>query len=166
LRLTHRIDKDTSGILLIAKNANAASYYTQLFRDHKIQKTYLAITTGTPPELRGVIDEALIKSKDDIEKIEIAHFGRNAVTEYKVLKQEGDFTLFELNPKTGRTHQIRVHLAHIGCPIVGDKKYGGIAHPLKKSMCLHAYKLAFKTKSGKEVEFVTQLPPSFSLIKM
>ncbi len=150
----HRLDKDTSGIILFAKNQETAEYLKSLFQDHKIKKTYLTLVVGNLKNNSGVIDLAIGRSKKTpLKRVAIGEQRgkiREAVTEYKVIKQcdspAGGFALIEAYPKTGRTHQIRSHFAAIGHPIVCDKLYAG-----KKFICpaglkrqfLHAFAIEF-----------------------
>jgi len=141
LRIVHRIDKDTSGILLIAKNRPAAQWLTKGFKDKLFTKTYHAIVVGKPPSKHGIIKATIEKRPGRLgEKMEVVADNPDdmAITKYTVLDSKKGFSLLELTPITGRTHQIRVHCAHIGCPILGDGKYGGkAAHPLGKRFQLH-----------------------------
>lgn len=125
--LVHRLDKGTSGVLLLAKTPNVAIDLMHGFKESKIVKIYWAIVVGRPQKTRGVIDAPLRKSQQGgIEKIIVDAKGKQAMTEFKVLHTFGkSLTLIAIYPRTGRTHQIRVHMAHIDLPILGDGKYGG-----------------------------------------
>lgn len=127
-RLVHRLDKDTSGIMIAAKTRQAATYLGSAFKYRHIDKTYLALTLGVPRSYQDVINRPLKKtSTPDGEKVVVDQEGKDAVTVYSVLSFSGrDVALVGLRPQTGRMHQLRAHLAHIHCPILGDKKYGGI----------------------------------------
>jgi 23S rRNA pseudouridine955/2504/2580 synthase len=122
----HRIDKETSGILLIAKNRDAAITLTKAFADRIIKKEYIAILHGVPCDNSGVID--------------IAIDGKSAHTEYDVLSYNGQYSIVSFLPLTGRMHQIRVHASSLGCPIVGDKIYNNVNDD-SEHMMLHAYKI-------------------------
>ena len=143
-KLVHRIDKDTSGLLVLARNRKYADLLTKAFREHKLPKTYLALVVGCPKNEEGVIKAALEKVG---EKSMVLDDGKPAVTEYKVLDNAGDkFALIEASPLTGRTHQIRAHLEYLGVPIVGDDKYfGGESRKkfgeITDKLHLHAYKI-------------------------
>lgn len=147
LRLVHRIDKDTSGILLLAKSVPAARDLTAAFQRHRIKKTYLALVNGLPDEA-GRIDAPLRKmagAKGD--RMQVDTTGQSATTLYKQLDHAGrKVALMALRPLTGRTHQLRIHMAHNGTPICGDGKYGGeAAHPggmFARRLHLHAWQLA------------------------
>lgn len=152
-KLVHRIDKDTSGILLIAEGHQAAKHLTAGFRDHIIRKFYLAIVVGTPPA-SGVISARLHKSGGKgFEKMVVSEEeGQHAVTDFFCLDRAGVVSLVGFSPRTGRTHQLRAHAAHIGTPILGDGKYGGAeAHigGFDKKLHLHAWGL--KLPEGQEL---------------
>jgi len=163
--IVHRLDKDTSGILLIAKNQKSFEYLKEQFQQRKIKKTYLVLVHGRLKNDEGVIELAIAKSKKDFRKKtttgKMAGKIREAVTEYKALKRFNNFTLIEAYPKTGRTHQIRVHLKAIGHPVVCDKLYGS-----KKQKCplglnrhfLHASSLEFNLPSGGRIKLEADLP--------
>lgn len=144
--LVHRLDKDTSGLLLVARHAPAARNLTALFADRALRKTYIALLHGTPPALHGEVDAAMQKSGAH-EKMHIDPNGQRAITHYTVLDQLGDrLSLVQLEPLTGRTHQLRVHMAHLGCPIYGDGKYGAKSAfdeqlELARQLHLHAWRL-------------------------
>ncbi len=128
-KLVHRIDKDTSGLLLLATNQSSAKQLTSNFREKQIIKTYLALVSPCPKSNMDILNLPLHKSGfREKQKIEVNFLkGKNAVTQYKVIDKNSDnFALLALYPKTGRTHQIRVHLNYINSPIVGDKKYNGL----------------------------------------
>lgn len=142
-RLTHRIDKDTSGLLVLGRNRKSTLELTKAFKEHLLSKTYLALCFGVPKKSVGEIKANLDKIGD---KMEITPDGQKAVTTYKVIDTVGSkFSLIEASPLTGRTHQIRAHLSYIGVPIVGDRKYGNkifqIPSDLSKKLHLHAWKI-------------------------
>ncbi|MDR1266958.1 MAG: RluA family pseudouridine synthase [Holosporales bacterium] len=143
--LVHRLDRLTSGLLLIAKGRVAAAHWASLFRDHHLQKTYLALTHGVPTPEEGNIEAPLHKKRlGGEEYMAIDPEGLPSETEYQVKEKRDPYALLLLRPKTGRRHQLRVHCATVlGCPIVGDKKYGGPPLPGKREspLCLHAYQL-------------------------
>ena len=128
-KLVHRIDKDTSGLLLVAKNQKSAKKISNFFKEHKIIKTYLAIVSPCPKTNSGVIDAPILKKGvDGKQKMKVDYDnGKQSITHYKVLDKIGSrVAVIALYPKTGRTHQLRVHLEHINAPIVGDRKYTGL----------------------------------------
>ncbi|HAX17971.1 MAG TPA: RluA family pseudouridine synthase [Actinobacteria bacterium] len=122
--IVHRLDKDTSGIILIAKDFQSHESLSRLFRERKIRKTYIALVLGSFKEKTGLIDIPISRSKKNRKMMDVAADGRKSETEFRVLKNFNSCSLIEVYPKTGRTHQIRVHLSHIGHPLIGDKTYG------------------------------------------
>jgi 23S rRNA pseudouridine955/2504/2580 synthase len=162
LRLVHRIDKDTSGVLLLAKTIEAARSLTEAFQKHRLAKTYLALVMGLPPESGSIRDPILKLSGKAGEKMQVHEDGQSAQTLYRRLDHAGrKMALMALRPLTGRTHQLRVHMAHIGYPICGDRKYSGDdAHPgglIARRLHLHAWQL--KLTDGR----VITAPPSLHL---
>ena len=124
--LAHRLDKDTSGCLILGRHRQALADLGKMFQNNKVKKTYWAIVEGKPPQDEGVIDLAIGPKHDDDRNWHqmVRPDGLPAITEYKVLEVKGDQSWLELKPQTGRTHQLRVHMKALGCPIVGDKFYG------------------------------------------
>ena len=162
-RLVHRIDKDTSGVLLLARNRQTANLLTKAFREHSLQKTYLALTAGCPRKTAGKIEAPLEKIG---EKSQVTAEGKKAVTLYKVLDSVGEkFALIETQPLTGRTHQIRAHLEYMGCPIVGDDRYFGAERKrftdLSNKLHLHAYKIDLSYLYNKKIVITAPLPQYF-----
>jgi len=162
-QLVHRLDKDTSGILLIAKDKKSADYLSEKFKNKTIQKTYLALVVGTLKKQEGEINIPLRKKiLGKNEKIMPDYDeGKEAITHYKLLKNFYDFALLELSPLTGRTHQLRVHCKEIGHAIVNDFKYGGKAvmtKDLSNRLCLHAQSIIIEDYFGKKLEIKTKLP--------
>jgi 23S rRNA pseudouridine955/2504/2580 synthase len=167
-RLVHRLDKDTSGVLLLARNPAAASFFTRAFRDKTTRKIYWAVTVGVPEIRQGRIDLGLLKRggpgggervhADDEE-------GKHAVTYYRVLDHAGDRAAWlALLPVTGRTHQLRAHCAALGTPILGDGKYGGAGAHLPGSapgsrLQLHARSLEIPSPGGGSLRITAPLPP-------
>jgi 23S rRNA pseudouridine1911/1915/1917 synthase len=166
--VVHRLDKDTSGALIIAKTLKAQDFLARLFAERTVRKTYLAITSAIPKEKEGRIDTFFGRHPVNRKKMAVLKDSpRRAVSKYKIL-QEGlingrPCALIEVLIETGRTHQIRVHLAHIKAPVLGDKIYGGKqdAKGIKRQL-LHAWKISFlHPETGKEIFFEAPLPEDF-----
>jgi 23S rRNA pseudouridine1911/1915/1917 synthase len=142
--VVHRLDKDTSGLILLAKNDRAQRWLVDQFRLRKVNKTYLALVDGKPPTPAGRVEAAIGRDASHRKKMAIVskEKGREAVSEYKTLESFQNHTLLEFHPLTGRTHQIRVHCGFLGCPIVGDRVYGRKqpSLPIDRQF-LHAHKL-------------------------
>lgn len=169
--IVHRIDRDTSGALIIAKNAEAFEFLKNQFKERKVHKLYQAFVYGNLKEERGMIDRPIGRSSTDFRKW-TAQRGvrgelREAVTYFKVLGKKGDITLVEAIPKTGRTHQIRVHFSAINHPLVMDKLYATEFFLKKrqqlgfKRTALHARELEIKLPSGKLLNVVAPYPKDF-----
>jgi 23S rRNA pseudouridine955/2504/2580 synthase len=158
LELAHRLDRDTSGLLVIAKKRSALVELHRMLREGEVEKIYLAVVAGEyrgPAEIRASLHKYVTGSGE--RRVAVAEAGRSAVTKVKVLKRASRFSLLELRLLTGRTHQLRVHLAHVGHPIVGDDKYGGEGG---KRLLLHAAKLAFRHPSTGEPIRLESPPPA------
>ncbi len=156
--IVHRLDKDTSGLMLVAKNNPSHGALAKQFLQHKIKRRYIALVKGVLQVDEGVIDLPLGRSLRNREKISVSFYkSRVAKTFYRVLKRGKERTLLELTPHTGRTHQLRVHLAYLGHPILGDEKYGD-----KNSfprLALHAKDIGFvHPRTEKFIEFTSQVP--------
>jgi 23S rRNA pseudouridine955/2504/2580 synthase len=172
LELVHRLDRETSGILLVAKKRSALTRLQDQFRERETGKTYLALAKGSWPANKKVIDVPLHKylQADGERRVKVVGKddpdGMRSITLVKVSRKLGDFTLLEVTIKTGRTHQIRVHLASQGHPIAGDDKYGdfelnkGLQKRGLKRMFLHAWRLQFNhPATGERIELMAPLPP-------
>lgn len=164
--IVHRIDKDTSGVIIIAKNDKAHINISNQIKEHKTKKTYLALVRGIVKENEATIDMPIGRSQKDRKKMAVIKTGKNAITHFKVLKRYKENTLLEVNIETGRTHQIRVHLSEIGYPIIGDYTYSNGKNKFGvEGQMLHAYKIKFKHPStNQDVEFTAELPQYFSEI--
>ncbi len=166
--IVHRLDKDTSGVLLVAKNQRAYEYLKKLFQDGGITKKYFALVVGNIKNDSGIIDAPIARSTKHFEKRVVGGKqgrSREAVTEYKVLERLAGYTYIEASPKTGRTHQIRSHLAHIGHPVVCDKLYGGKLYQCPAGLTrqfLHAHSLSFCTLDGTRLEIEAPMPDDLS----
>jgi 23S rRNA pseudouridine1911/1915/1917 synthase len=156
--IVHRLDKDTSGLIIIAKNAPAHMKLADQFKNHLVQKTYVALVHGHLSPREGVIEGNIGRDPRERKRMAITSNGREAVTNYKVIEYLKNNTLVEVKPRTGRTHQIRVHLASIGFPIIGDTVYGAKSEYLSRQF-LHAHKIIFRLPSSGELrEFESPLP--------
>ncbi len=158
--LLHRLDKDTSGLLLVAKTAKYFHYLKDLFRRHQIAKEYLALVHGRLSPRQGIIQIPLGRDAITRTKFGPDRQGRAAETAYEVIDYFKGFTYLKVTPKTGRTHQIRVHLASLGYPIVGDTTYGRKDDTLTSRQFLHAHRIKFTDLDGRRREFVAPLPNS------
>ncbi|MBA7622693.1 Ribosomal large subunit pseudouridine synthase D [subsurface metagenome] len=157
--VVHRLDKDTSGVMLVAKNRAAQANLISQFKSRSIVKAYLVLVRGKLTPERGIIEAAIGRDPRNRKRMAVVTLGKEARTEYQVIKYTGNYTLLEVMPETGRTHQIRVHLSAIGYPVVGDMVYG-VRSPHLSRQFLHACRLGFKLPStGEYVEFKSELPP-------
>lgn len=161
--IVHRLDKDTSGLLIVAKNDKAHVNMSEQIKNHEVKKTYIALVRGVVKENEATIDMPIGRSNSDRKKMAVTKNGRNAITHIKVLKRYEKYTLLEINIETGRTHQIRVHLSHIGYPIIGDYTYSNGKNEFGVvGQCLHAKKLEFKHPiTGEEMTLEAPLPKYF-----
>lgn len=177
--IVHRLDKDTSGIILVARNREYFDYLKQLFQNREIKKTYLALVHGRLKLNKGLIDRPISLKSGTIKRTAFkGRSQREAVTEYRVLKRFKDFSLVEVYPKSGRTHQIRVHLAALGHPVVGDRVYGPKKsvvppsgpigptgqRPGIRRQLLHAYSLEFSPSTGHRLRLAANLPEDIRTI--
>jgi 23S rRNA pseudouridine1911/1915/1917 synthase len=161
--IVHRLDKDTSGIIVVAKNAEAHMKLAEQFKNRTIKKQYLALVIGHIKPEEGLIEGEIGRDPRNRQRMAIVESGREAHTEYKVKEYYDGYSLLDIHPRTGRTHQIRVHLAAVGFPIAGDRVYGGQVPGLERQF-LHAYKLEFELPSSGELrEFTAELPRDLSL---
>lgn len=161
--IVHRIDMDTSGVIVVAKNDSAHKSLALQLSEHSITRKYYCIVDGNIKEDEGTIDKPIGRSTRDRKKMAVVSDGRRAVTHYRVLERYGRYTLIEAQLETGRTHQIRVHLASISHPLLGDTVYGSDKQPYKlKGQVLHAKVLGFiHPSTGEYVEFSSPLPDYF-----
>jgi len=161
--IVHRLDKQTSGLMIVAKNDDTHKNLSEQFKKRSIKKTYLALVKGRIKEDEGKINAPIGRSRKNRKRMSVIPTGKEAITEFKVLKRFKNFTLIEVKPITGRTHQIRIHLSYIGNPVFGDILYGG-KREIEKELrlnrqFLHALKLEFKhPKDGKNVSLEDVLP--------
>ncbi|MEA1975208.1 MAG: RluA family pseudouridine synthase [Bacillota bacterium] len=164
--IVHRIDKDTSGLLMIAKNDYAHNFLAEQLKEHTTTRKYYAIVHGTITQARGTITTPIARDKKNRLKMAVIAGGKNAVTHFEVIERFSKYTLIELQLETGRTHQIRVHMAYINHQIVGDQVYGRNKEKVKwDGQLLHAKTLGFIHPTTKEyIEFNSELPEHFKTI--
>lgn len=161
--IVHRLDKDTSGILIIAKNDKAHINISEQIKNHEVKKTYIALVRGIVRENMATIDMPIARSNKDRTKMAVSKNGKNAITHIKVLERFKGVTLLEVNIETGRTHQIRVHLSEIGYPIVGDYVYSNGKNPFNVvGQMLHSMRIEFKHPvTNKQMKLEAELPEYF-----
>ena len=164
--IVHRLDKDTSGIIIVAKNDKAHINLSEQIKEHKVEKTYIALVKGIVKENGATINMPIARSKNDRKKMAVDKDGKNAITHFKVLKRYDKYTLLEVKIETGRTHQIRVHLSKIGYPIVGDSVYSNGKNEWNiKGQMLHAKSLKFKHPiTSTQMQLTAELPEYFEEI--
>lgn len=163
--IVHRIDKNTSGLLIIAKNDNSHKFLAEQIKEHSFTREYEAIVVGNLKDDKGTVDAPIGRHHIDRKKMTVTERNsKNAVTHYEVIARYKGYTHIKCNLETGRTHQIRVHMAYIGHPVAGDDVYGTKKEKLNfTGQCLHAKKIGFIHPSTKEyIEFNSQLPEYFS----
>lgn len=156
--IIHRLDRATSGVIVCVKNDETASYLARQFSDRTTKKQYAAVVSGQPKQDEAVIDLPIGRNPKSPSTFKVDPAGKPAETYYKVLSSSGDHSLVELRPKTGRTHQLRVHMSHIGTPIVGDPVYGD---ENADRMYLHAMSLEITLPGGIRQVFESPVPKSF-----
>ncbi len=159
--IIHRLDRDTSGIMIGALNDDTAKLLQRQFSDRKTKKTYMAVVDGELKQPEALIDLPIGRNPKSPSQFRVDPNGKTAQTAYKVLLTDGKHSLVELRPLTGRTHQLRVHMAHLGTPIHGDKVYGTPAD----RMYLHAAALEITIPNGQRRIFTTDVPPEFASLE-
>ena len=161
--IVHRLDKDTSGVLVVAKNDKSHIKLSQQIKNREVKKTYIALVRGELPENDATINMPIARSTKDRKKMAISKTGKEAITHFKVISRYKGYTLIEVNIETGRTHQIRVHMAEIGYPIVGDGVYSNGKNPFGvEGQMLHAAKLEFTHPiTNKKLTIEAPLPKYF-----
>lgn len=164
--IVHRLDKDTSGLLIVAKNDVALMKMSKEIQERKVTKKYIALVKGNVPDDEATIDLPIARSTKDRKKMAVDEKGKNAVTYFKVLKRYDRYTLLELKIATGRTHQIRVHMSYIGHPVVGDEVYSNGKNEFEvKGQMLHAWKLEFiHPITGEKINLEAPVPDYFKEI--
>lgn len=159
--IVHRLDKDTSGAIIVAKNDKAHINLSEQLKNHEVKKTYLALVRGIIKENEATINMPIARSKKDRKKMAVDKEGKEAITHFKVLgRYKNKYTLLKINLETGRTHQIRVHLSYIGYPIIGDEVYSNGKNEWNISgQCLHAWKLEFLHPiTNKKISLEAEIP--------
>ncbi|HCQ6372665.1 TPA: RluA family pseudouridine synthase [Clostridioides difficile] len=159
IRFVNRLDMNTSGLVIVAKNAYAHHTLSTAMSENKVEKKYITVVDGIIKENEGTIDEPIYRPTEDSIKRIIDERGQLSVTHYKVIERLENATVLEVSLETGRTHQIRVHMAHIGHGIIGDELYGYVDEELINRQALHAYKLEFEQPRTKEkLKFKADIP--------
>lgn len=162
-KIVHRLDRDTSGVIIFARNASVARYLMEEFKGQKIKKTYLALTAGIPSKDNGTIDYPLVKKYiSGQEKVVVDESSpQSATTHFSIIARlKHNVAYLKLQPITGRTHQLRAHLAHINCPILGDGKYGGkkaFIDGVANQIHLHSHSLSLKLPNNKEISITAPI---------
>ena len=164
--IVHRIDMDTTGVIIACKNDNAHQNIAKQLAEHSITRRYVAIVNGNLKEDEGVVDAPIARAKNDRKKMAVDKDGKTAVTHYKVLERLKNYTYIECVLETGRTHQIRVHMSYINHPLLGDEIYSGKKESMKlQGQCLHAMVLGFIHPTTNEyMEFKAPIPEYFNEI--
>ena len=166
--IVHRLDKDTSGVLIVAKNDKAHINMSEQIKEHQVEKTYIALVRGIVKENEASINMPIGRSEKDRKKMAVKKNGKSAITHFKVIERfpKHNCTLLEIKIETGRTHQIRVHLSHIGYPVIGDEVYSSGKNEWNiKGQCLHAKSLKFRHPiTNKEMFLEAKIPEYFKNI--
>ena len=159
--IVHRLDRDTSGVIIVAKNHETKGLLQKQFQDRRAKKTYIAVVDGTLKHVEANLDLPIERNPKKPSTHRVGASGKSAQTAYKVITSNGTYSVLELRPTTGRTHQLRVHLEYLGHPIVGDSLYGGSKSPLGR-LCLHAKALEITIPEGNRKTFEAPLPDDFA----
>jgi 23S rRNA pseudouridine1911/1915/1917 synthase len=161
--IVHRLDRDTSGLMIVAKNSRAQQYLINQFKDRAVTKGYLVLVKGRLTPNQGIIDAPIGRDPSNRKRMAVLASGRQARTGYKVKEYLSRYTLLDITTETGRTHQIRVHLSAIGYPVIGDPVYG-VKSPYVKRQFVHAYRLGFRLPTGETYrEFTCELSPDLKI---
>ncbi len=158
--IVHRLDRATSGVMICAKNKRTLTFLQEQFANRSTKKTYIAVTEKSPRESHANIVAPIGRSLEDPKRFIVDQNAKPAETEYLVLGKSSIGSVIELHPKTGRTHQLRVHLEYINCPIIGDILYKGKPN---ERLLLHAYKLEIEAAPGRKMTFVAPIPGEFAI---
>ncbi len=159
--IVHRLDRATSGVMICSKNVETMKFLQKQFADRSVEKTYIAVVTGSLKNDTAIIDMPIERNPKQPQIFRVGSQGKASVTRYKVIESNSKYSMLELKPQTGRTHQLRVHLEHLGHPIVGDELYGGEQH---ERLLLHAKTLSILLPSGDKKVFEAPLPEEFKSI--
>ena len=160
--IVHRLDKDTTGLMVIAKNNSSYKYLKNLFETRKIDKEYLAICNGIFQKKSGTIQTFMDRDPNNRRKMAVRNSGRDAISKYEVISENNGYSLVKIKILTGRTHQIRVHMTHINHPLLGDPVYGNVKHKFNLDhQLLHCHKLGFTDKNGIYREFCADCHEDF-----
>ena len=164
--IVHRIDMDTTGIIIACKNDNAHQHIAKQLAEHSITRKYVAIVAGNIKDDEGTVDAPIARSKNDRKKMAVDKDGKRAVTHYKVIERLNNYTCIECVLETGRTHQIRVHMSYIHHPLLGDEVYSGRKENIRtEGQCLHAKVLGFiHPRTNEYMEFEAPVPDYFNEI--
>ena len=166
VRPVHRLDRDTSGLILVAKSAFAHQHLDRQLRERDLRREYLALVRGEPADASGTLDAPIARRKASPALREVRAGGEAAVTRYRVVERLRGAALLALELETGRTHQIRVHMAHLGHPVLGDAQYGGPPVRGLTRQALHAWRLAFtRPRGGQPIELTSDLPPDLAAVR-
>lgn len=160
--IVHRLDKDTTGLMVIAKNNSSYKYLKNLFETRKIDKEYLAICNGIFQKKSGTIQTFMDRDPNNRRKMAVTNSGRDAISKYEVISENNGYSLVKIKILTGRTHQIRVHMTYINHPLLGDPVYGNVKHKFNLDhQLLHCHKLGFTDKNGIYREFCAEVHEDF-----
>lgn len=161
--IVHRLDRETSGVMICARNPETKGKLQKQFQERKAKKTYLAVVKGQPKISQAKIDLPIERNPKAPASFRVGANGKNAMTQYRTLASNGKMSVIELKPETGRTHQLRVHLAYLGAPILGDNLYGGGKSPLGR-LCLHAKELEITVPPSQRKTFSAEPPGDFQAL--
>lgn len=168
--IVHRLDKDTSGLIVVAKNDRSYNFVQTQFRDRTVDKRYIALVVGAPPTPTGRIEAGIGRDPKHRQRMAVLSGERlkvrEAISEYRTIESFDGFTMLQVQPLTGRTHQVRVHMAFLGCPILGDRLYGGrrpVFGHLRRHF-LHAHRLTVRLLDGSTKEFLSEIPAELEIV--
>jgi 23S rRNA pseudouridine1911/1915/1917 synthase len=159
--IVHRLDRDTSGVIICAKDRATKGALQKQFQDRKAHKTYLAVVKGTVKQQAATIDLPIERNPKKPAMHRVGPNGKHAITRYEVIATDGRMSVVRLHPETGRTHQLRVHMAYLGAPIVGDRLYGSEKSPINR-LCLHAESLEITIPTSRRETFTAEPPADFT----